>query len=135
MAKKKSRIETRTVLIILIILAIVAAVYVIIVNLPPEVDYVTVAEINNSKDSFVNTKQIVIGDFNVYNGYPVIESISSVKQENDRLKLNYDNIHNASDSLIQGEKYYFTGTLIWDDPGGPIPPSQLILVADEFERV
>ena len=58
-----------------------------------------------------------------------------MKDENDRLKLNYDNIQNASDNLIQGEKYYFTGTLVWDEPDGPIPPTQLILMADKFQAV
>jgi hypothetical protein len=135
MAKKKSRIDTRTVIIILIALAIIASGYVIFINLPPTVEYVTIAEVNSNKPNFVNTTQTVIGDFNVYNGYPVIEATSTVKDENDRLKLNYENIQNASDNLIQGEKYYFTGTLIWDEPDGPIPATQLILIADEFEAV
>jgi len=135
MAKKKSRIETRTVIIILIVLAIIGAGYIIFINLPESVDFVTIAEVNTNKANFVNTTQIVIGDFNIYNGYPVIEASSSVKDENDRLKLNYDNIQNASDNLIQGEKYYFTGTLVWDEPDGPIPSTQLILIADKFEAV
>ena len=136
MAKKKSRIETRTVLIILIILAIIGAGYVIFINLPPSVEYITVEELNNNKENFIDTKQTVIGTFDIYNGEPVIVSTSTAIEENRRLKLNYDNIENASDNLIQGEKYYFTGTIVWDDPDNPLAlPTRVILIADEFKKV
>ena len=132
MAKKGKRFDTRTLLIILLVLVIIGAGYVIVTNLPEEIDFVTPDEIKTNKSNFLNQKVIVKGYYDTNANQPVIVSTMSNPGEREELKLDYSNIPNATDDLRVGTVYYFTGTII-EDPDSII--FDVKLVANKFEKV
>ena len=105
MAKKKSRIETRTVLIFLIILAIIGAGYVIFINLPPSVEYITVEELNNNKENFIDTKQTVIGTFDIYNGEPELSALEKKAKEIEQIAHQLREMEGISKDKTEELKY------------------------------
>ena len=136
MASKGRRLSTRTVLIILLILIIIGAGYIIITNLPEEIDFKTPDEILKNKEGFLNQKVTVKGYYDKDPGdFPIIVSTMSTTTGRAELKLDYSNIPNATDDLREGTTlYYFTGTIVWEDPENPFNVD-VILIADEFEEV
>ena len=132
MAKKGKKIDNRTVLIILIVLAIIGAGYIIITNLPEEINSYTPDEIKKNKSNFLNQTVTVKGYYDTNANQPIIVSTMSNPGEREELKLDYSNIPNATDDLRSGTVYYFTGTIV-QDPDSII--FDVILIADKIERV
>ena len=134
MAKKSRKFDTRTVLIILLVIVIIGALYVIITNLPPEIDTLTPDDILRNKSGYLDQEVVVKGYFDFDGGNPVIVSRLSTTEGRAALKLDYSNIEtNESDGLIQGDIYRFTGTIV-EDTSNPIV-FDVILVLEEFEKV
>lgn len=137
MAKKSRRLDTRTVLIIILVLVIFGGGYIIVTNLPEEVDYKSVDDIMNNKQTFVNQKVTVKGIYNFDDNIPGIISTNIPAGGGIPNKLNLDlrilDI-NETDDLRVDVTYFFTGTII--DEGIPVTPDlDLILVVEKFERV
>ena len=135
MAKKSSKISTRTYLIIIIIMLIVLGGYLIVTNLPESIDALTPEQININKGEYIGQTVTVVGTFNYFGADPVILTTSTAIEEDRTLKINHSNIHNATDDLFAGEKYYFTGTIEREFPDNPILIDKIILVLDKFERI
>lgn len=137
MAAKRKRFETRTVLIILLVLIIIGAGYIIITNLPEELDYTTVDDVVNNKQNYVNQNVRVKGIYNFDNNRPGIISISTPAEGEEPNKLNLDLsllVNNETDDLTAGIVYFFTGTII-DEKLPFTPDPDLILLVEKFERV
>jgi hypothetical protein len=136
MAKKGSRFDTRTVLIILLVLAIIGAGYVIVTNLPEEIDYTTVDDVVNNKQNYVNKNVTIKGIYNFDFNIPGIVSTNTPVEgvEPFELKLNLSFLDiNETDDLRVGIIYFFTGKII--DEGIPSTPDlDLILVVEKFEE-
>ena len=135
MASKSRRFDTRTILIILLVITIIGAGYIIITNLPAEIDFVTPDEIVKNKEGYLNQQVIVKGYYDKDPGdFPIIVSTMSTTTGRAELKLDYGKIVNATDDLRAGTLYYFEGTIVWEDPENPFNVD-IILIADEFTEV
>lgn len=131
MKRKKKFLDTRTLLYILIAIIIVGGAYLVITNLPPEEEYLTPEEVLANKDHYLNQNIKVRGYYEV-SDTPIVVSTLSTVEGRAELRIDYSNIENATDDLIEGEKFDFTGELIKQDtPTG----FDVILVLDEFKKV
>ena len=130
--KRKSKIfETRTLLIILIVIIIVFGGYLVITNLPPEENYITPEEVLANKEFYLNKKIKVRGYYEITD-HPIVVSTLSTTEGRAELSIDYINIENATDDLIEGEKFDFSGELTkLDTPTG----FDVILVLDKFTKV
>lgn len=134
MVAKKRRFETRTILIVIFVIVVIASGYILITNLPAEVDYLTPEEILLNKSEYLNQNIIVRGYYDIEGGAPVIVSTMVTTAGRSTLKFDYSNIENATDDLFIGTyKYDFSGLLIRDE-SNPIG-FDVILVLDDFKRV
>lgn len=125
------RFNTRTILIVLLVLFIIAAGYVVITNLPPEENYLTPEEVQRNKSQYLNQTIVVKGYYDTVPD-PVIVSTMSTTTGRSDLKLDYSHIDNATDRLMRGKIYIFTGVLIKDE-SNPIG-FDVILVAEKFRE-
>ncbi|UCF49097.1 MAG: hypothetical protein JSU91_04930 [Thermoplasmatales archaeon] len=112
MKGKKKLLDTRQLLIILIVIIIIGGAYLIITNLPPEEEYLTPETILRNKDTYLN-QNIKVRGFYLVEEYPVIVSTLSTVEGRAELRI-VDNV-NATEDLIENEKYDFTGVLIRQD--------------------
>jgi hypothetical protein len=139
MAKKGSRFDTRTLLIILLVIVIIGAGYIVITNLPEEIDFVTPGEIVNNPSNFLGQEVIVKGyydkdsaDFDV-----IVSTLSTTGGEGrEELKINIEKLRetNETDNLRTERLYYFTGKI--EDEGNPVTPGiDVILIVEKFEDV
>lgn len=130
MKRKKKFLETRTLLYILIVIIIIGGAYLVITNLPPEEEYLTPEQVLANKDHYLNQNIKVRGYYEVSDSPIVVSTLSTVEGRAE-LRIDYSNIENATDDLIEGEKFDFIGELIKDTPTG----FDVILVLDEFKKV
>jgi len=131
MKRKKNLLDTRTLLIILIVIIIVGGAYLIISNLPPEDDYLTPENVLANQETYLNQK-IKVRGYYLTEEFPVVVSTLSTTEGRAELRIDSSNIENATDDLIENEKYDFIGKLTSrDTPTG----FDVILVLDEFNRV
>ncbi len=131
MKRKNKILETRTLLIILIVIIIVGGAYLIITNLPAEEDYLTPEGVLANKDYYLEKNLKVRGYFEGED-YPIVVSTLSTTEGRAELRIDYSNIENATDRLMEGEKFDFSGVLIKQDtPTG----FDVILVLDKFNEV
>jgi hypothetical protein len=114
---KGKKIENRTILIISAVILIILASYYLIINLPPEVNYITVEELLRNQDNYIN-KLIIIRGYYDSNGLAIVSSPSDAIGKS-TLKLDHSQVQNASDILINDKKYDFTGILQETNVGGP----------------
>ena len=134
MAKKGRRFDTRTILIILLVIVIIGAIYVIITNLPAEIETITPDDVLRNKSGYLGKSVVVKGYFDFEGGSPVVVSRMTPIEGRSALKLDYSNIEtNETDKLIQGDIYRFTGTIV-EDTSNPIA-FDIILDVEEFEAV
>ena len=136
MAKKGSRFDTRTLLIILLIIVIISGGYVVITNLPEELDYTTVDDVITNKQNYLNRNVTVKGIYNFDFNIPGIVStntpVEGIEPYKLKLDLNLLDI-NETDDLRVGIIYFFTGRI--EDEGLPSTPDlDLILVVEKFEE-
>jgi hypothetical protein len=131
MKRKKKLMDTRTLLYILIVIIIFGGAYLVITNLPPEEEYLTPEQVLANKDHYLNQNIKVRGYYEVTDSPMVVSTLSTVEGRAE-LRIDYSNIENATDDLIEVEKYDFSGVLIKQDtPTG----FDVILVLDEFKKV
>jgi len=131
MKRKKNFLDTRTLLIILMVIVIIGGAYLIITNLPPEENYLTPETILANKNTYLNQNVIVRG-FYLREEFPIVVSTLSTSEGRAELTIDYSNIANATDNLIENEKYDFSGELKRQDtPTG----FDVILVLDKFTKV
>jgi hypothetical protein len=126
------RFNTRTILIVLLVLLIIVAVCVVIINLPPQEKYHSVEEVLRNSNQYLN-QTISVRGYYTFNPDPVIVSTLSTTTGRSELKLDYSNINNATDRLISGTLYIFTGKLMKDE-SNPLA-DDVILVAEDFKKV
>lgn len=131
MKGKKKLLDTRQLLILLIVIIIIGGAYLIISNLPPEEDYLTPEEVLANKEIYLDTNLKVRGFYEIED-IPFIVSTLSTLEGRAELRIDYTNVENATDNLIEGEKYDFSGILVKQDtPTG----FDVILVLDKFNQV
>jgi hypothetical protein len=131
MKRKKNFLDTRTLLIILIVIIIVGGAYLVITNLPPEENFLTPETILANKDTYLE-KTITVRGFYQIEDFPIVVSTLSTVEGRAELRIDYSNIENATDNLIEDEKYDFTGILNKQDtPTG----FDVILVLEKFTEV
>jgi len=137
MAKKKSLIDTKTALIILLVLAIIGIGYIVVTNLPEEIDFLTVDEVVRNKQGYVGQDIIVKGYYDKDNADRdiVVSEQSAIEgQGRAELKLDLDKLRaaNETDDLRTGILYFFTGTIVKDETN-PVT-FDIILMVEEFEE-
>jgi hypothetical protein len=131
MKRNKKMFETRTLLIILIVIIIIGGAYLIISNLPPEEEYLTPEEVLANKDFYSNKNLKVRGFYEIEDFSIVVSTLSTIEGRAE-LRIDISNVENASDLLIEGEKYDFSGELInLDTPTG----FDVILLIDRINEV
>jgi hypothetical protein len=131
MKGKKKLLDPRQLLIILIVIIIIGGAYLVITNLPPEEDYLTPEVILANKESYLD-KTITVRGFYEIEDIPFVVSTLSTLEGRAELRIDYSNIDNATDNLIEGEKYDFSGILMRQDtPTG----FDVILILDKFSEV
>ena len=131
MKRKKNLLDTRTLLIILIVIVVIGGAYLIITNLPPEEDFLTPETILANKETYLN-ENIKVRGFYLVDDLPLVVSTLSTVEGRAELRIDYSNIANATDNLIENEKYDFSGQLVQQDtPTG----FDVILALDEFSTV
>jgi len=92
--------------------------------------YLSPEEVLGNKSEYIN-QTISVRGYYILNPDPVI--VSTLSTTADALKLDYSNIDNATDYLITGHQYLFTGTLI-EDESDPIS-LDVILVLENIEQI
>lgn len=127
---KGKKIENRTILIVLLIILIIIGGYYLITSLPAEKKFLTPEDALNNKDRYLNGEIIVVRGYYDSKTKTIVSSMSNVAGG---LNLDYDNVKNATDILINGHKFDFTGTLQEVNPD--IPGSGVKFVASEIEAV
>ena len=136
MAKKGSRFDTRALSIILLVIVIIGAGYIVITNLPEELDYTTVDDVITNKQNYVNKNVTVKGiynfDFNIPNIVSSNTPVEGIEPYTLKLDLSLLDI-NETDDLRVGIIYYFTG-MIYDEGIPSTPDLDLILVVEKFEE-
>lgn len=129
---KGKNIENRTILIILVIFLTILAGYYIITNLPPKVNYLSVEEVLRNKDRYLNSGTIVIRGYYDSNVPAIVSTMSDVMGKSS-LRLDYTSVANATDILINGVKFDFTGDLKEINVGSP--ENIVIFIANKIEIV
>lgn len=128
---KKGRIDTRTMLIILLIVVIIAAAYIVITNLPAEVEYRTPDQILNNKEYYLEQSEIIVRGFYLNDGgVEVIVSTLSTTQGKSALRIDSSNLE---DALLTDTTLELTGHLI-EDPDD-ITGMSVIFVVESFREV
>ena len=131
MKRKKNLLDTRTLLILLIVIVVIGGAYLIITNLPPEEDFLTPETILANKETYLN-KNIKVRGFYLRAEFPLVVSTLSTVEGRAELRIDYSNIANATDELIENEKYDFTGELVKQDtPTG----FDVILILEKISKV
>lgn len=123
------RFSTRTILIVLLILLIVVAAIVVITNLPPQVKYLSPEEVWGNRSQYSNQSITVKGYYDTVPD-PVIASTASTTADRSTIKIDYSHVENATDHLIKGHQYLFTGTLIVDETN-PISPVVILVLSKQ----
>ncbi|KYK23541.1 hypothetical protein AYK21_02475 [Thermoplasmatales archaeon SG8-52-2] len=133
MKRKKNFLDTRTLLIILIVIVVIGGAYLVITNLPPEENFLTPETILANKDTYLDTTITVRGFyFTDTDEISFVVSTLSTVEGRAELRIDYSNIENATDILIEDEKYDFTGLLNKQDtPTG----FDVILVLEKITEV
>jgi len=129
---KGKKIENRTILIVLLVILIIVAGYYLITNSPVEVKYLTPDQVLSNKNKYLNGGEIVVRGYYDSNAVAIVSTMSTVEGK-PSLRLNYDNVQNATDILRNGVKFDFAGTLQELNPG--IPGSVVIFVASKIKPV
>ena len=128
---KKGRIDTRTTLIILLIAVIIAAAYIVITNLPAEVEYRTPEQILNNKEYYLQQSEIIVRGFYLNDGgVEIIVSTLSTIEGKSALRINSSNLE---DPLLTDKTLEFTGYLM-EDPND-ITGQSVIFVVQSFREV
>ena len=137
MAKKSSKISTRTYIYIIIVLLIVLGVYLIITNLPESKDYLTPQQINLDKEGYIGKTVTILGEYDFFGADPIVLTTTMALEEGSYLKLNISSLENtnATDDLFQGQKYYFTGEIVREFPDNPLLFEKIVLLLHTFEKV
>jgi cytochrome c-type biogenesis protein CcmE len=125
------KIQTRTVLIILIVLLIILGGYYIFTNLPKQVNYLTPEDVMRNKDNYLNGGTIIIRGFYDSDAGAIASTMSN-NPDKIKITLELSNIVNATDTLRNGIRFYFTGTLDEVNIG---PTSKIVFVVTKIEAV
>lgn len=134
MSAKRKRFDTRTVLIVLFVIVVIAAGYILITNLPVEEETFTPEELLMNPGKYLNGESIVVkGFYDITTEGPSIVSTMSTITGRSALRLDYSGVANATDILITGTKYKFTGVLTLIDENNPLGP--VIFVAEQIKEV
>ena len=134
MSAKRRIFDTRTILIILFVIVIIGAAYILITNLPVAEDTLTPGEVLTNQGHYLNGGLIIVkGLYDVTSEGGVIVTTMDTTTARDELRLDYSNVANATEILIQGQKYKFKGVLRYENEENPLSP--VILVAEDIELV
>lgn len=136
MSAKRKRFDTRTILMILLVVVIIAAIIVVITNLPAEENTLTPEEVLRNPNKYLNKDSIIVKGYYINpTGTPYIVSTLSETEGRVELKIDYSNVKNASDKLIQNSNYIytFTGVLSIDEENPLL--NQYILIVNEIDEV
>ena len=102
-----------------------------------EVNFLTVEEITQNKQKYVNKDVIVKGYYEKgIAGFEVVASILSTTEGKKEIELNLDKLRETykTDNLRAGNIYYFTGVII--EINNPVTPGiDIMLMVENFERV
>lgn len=136
MSAKRKRFETRTILMASLVIVIIAAIIVVIINLPAEENTLTPEEVLRNPNKFLNNETIIVkGYFINPTGTPYIVSTLSNIEGRAELKIDFSNVQNATDILIENSNYVYqlTGILSLDEENPLV--DRYILVVDEIVAV
>ena len=141
MSAQESRRNLMNILIVALVAVVIIAAYLIYSNAPVDtIEELTVDEVVESSDQYLDSKIIVKGYY--YHGnYPEGQGYITSELEDDltnpkvinRLLIDHSAL-NASETPLQNEvTYYFTGLLQYDEDS-PLT-SSIILVVEKIEAV
>jgi len=140
MSTKDTRQNLRNILLVaLIAIVIVVAAYTFISNAPETIDVLSVDEVMENYDAYLD-KIITVEGYYYHENNPagqgvitlaLIQSGQSSTVTINRLPVNYSAVNV---SLAEEVKYRFVGTLM-ADPSIPVPIDAIILIADEITQV
>lgn len=135
MSAKRKRFDTRTILIVLFVIVIIAAAYIVVTNLPPEEEFLTVEEVLNNRDRYLNGDPIPIKGYYTYEaGSPVVVSTLSTTTGRASLELYFGDLDSNETDILRPEvKFKFTGVLKLVDENNPYGP--VIFVVEKIEEV
>ena len=122
MSAKRSRFDTRTILIVVLVLIIIAAAYILFTSLPPAEEDKTPEEVLRNKDKYLNGGSIVVKGYFIYDaGHPSVVSTLSNTEGRSVLWLDFEGLdENETDKLKTDTMFRFTGVLIKEDPDNPL---------------
>ena len=139
MSAKKGRkmIETRTLLYILLVIIIIGAAYIFITSQEPAEPWYDPDYVLSNKESFVKSGETIIiegyYDADVVDGGGIVKSSyqdPGSGEPTNGLRLNTDNVKNASDKKVENVKLHFTGHLEYIDSDNPF--SGVVFIASEI---
>ncbi|KYK28450.1 hypothetical protein AYK20_07260 [Thermoplasmatales archaeon SG8-52-1] len=136
MSAKRKRFDTRTILMALLVIVVIAAIIVVILNLPAEENILTPEEVLRNPNKYLNKDSIIVKGYYINpTGTPYIVSTLSEIEDRVQLKIDYSNVKNATDILIENSNYIytFTGILSVDEENPLI--NQYILIVNKIAEV
>jgi len=136
MSAKRKIFETRTILMALLVIVIIAAIIVVIINLPAEENTLSPEEVLRNPNKYLNNEPIIVKGYYINpTGTPYVVSTLSETEGRAELKIDYSNVKNATDILIQNSNYVynFTGFLTIDNENPLI--NQYILIVNKIVEV
>ena len=119
-----------------LVIVVIAAIIVVIINLPAEENTLTPEEVLINPNKFLNNEPIIVkGYFINPAGTPYIVSTLSNVEGRAELKIDYSNVQNATDILIQNSNYVYqlTGILSLDEENPLV--DRYVLIVDEIVEV
>ena len=135
MAKKRRKMDTRTLLIALFIILIIAAGYIVVTNLPAEETFLTPEEVVTNRNNYLNGQTITVKGFFIYDGgFPAVVSELTTVEGRTSLILSFENlVANETDVLRSEAKFKFTGVLTLVDENNQYGP--VIFTVSKIEIV
>jgi len=134
MASKSKKFETRTILVIILVLLIAVAAYMVISNLPESRDFKSPDEVSRNIADYLNKTILVKGFYDIDGNEDVVVSTMDTTEGRITLSLDLSGFeNNETDVLETGNKYIFTGTLVYEIENNPISP--VIFVVEKIEIV
>ena len=136
MSAKRKRFDTRTILMALLVIVVIAAIIVVILNLPAEENILTPEEVLRNPNKYLNKDSIIVKGYYINPaGTPYVVSTLSETEGRVQLKIDYSNVKNATDILIENSNYIytFTGILSIDEENPLI--NQYILIVNKIAEV
>ena len=140
MSPKDTRQNLRNILLAaLIVIVVVVAAYTFMSNTPETIDVLSVDELMENYDTYLDEVITVEGYYyheNNPTGQGVITSTLIQSGQSSTVTINRLSVNHSlvNISLANEVKYRFVGTLT-TDPSVPIPIDAIILIADEITKV